>query len=168
MKRILLDTNVYGRLLEDKSFLRDFIMLVPCSFIVYGSSLVRKELRDLSANAKIEGKNKRILLLTIYDSLIRKENHSLHVTDVIILIAHKYFEEYKKNEGNLSLHEMLPDFTLIALASVHALDLVVSDDTRTMVSESAKKAYYTINQKYQFRTPSLYTYNKFKEYVKGV
>lgn len=67
-KRILLDTNVYGILLEDKPFFDLFTSLVHSSFIIYGSALIRKELRDISSQAEFHGKKKRVLLLTIYDS----------------------------------------------------------------------------------------------------
>ena len=94
------------------------------------------------------------------------EKHILHIDDLVLLIAHKYFEAYKTKGGQLSLHELLSDFTLIALASLHKLDLVISDDRRTMLSENARQAYFEVNNKYNFHTPLLYNYNSFKEYTK--
>ncbi|MEK6921238.1 MAG: hypothetical protein AABX82_05105 [Nanoarchaeota archaeon] len=165
-ERILFDTNIYGLLLEDKEFFNIVTPLISSSFIIYGSPLICKELRDLSTQAEFKGKNKRILLLTIYDSIIRKENHNLHIDDLVLLIAHKYFERYKIGGGQLSIHELLSDFSLIALASLHKLDVVISDDKRTMFSEKAKQTYREVNRRYNFHIPILYNYNSFKEYTK--
>ncbi len=166
MKRILLDTNVYGRLVEDPSLFEKLILLVPHTYVIYGTSLIRKELRDVSNRITLDGKNKRIMLLQAYNSFVRKENHNLEINDFVILLANKYFEEYKKKGGVFSIHELLSDFTIVACASLHNLNVVVSDDKRTMLSEKAKAAYITVNQLHQFRTPSFYFYNQFKEEVR--
>lgn len=168
MKRVLLDTNIYGRLIEDRQFLVTLFSLVPDSFVVYGSSLIRKELRDVSKQVLFEGKHKRTLLLSVYDSFIKKKNHDLHITDLVVLIAHKYYDLYKNNQRVYSVEELLADFTLVALASLHGLDIVVSDDKRTMFSDKAKQAYNVVNSKYQFRTPTFYTFDSFKEYAKRI
>ncbi|MBI5001985.1 PIN domain-containing protein [Candidatus Woesearchaeota archaeon] len=167
MKRILLDTNVYGRLMEDKEFLSRLLILVPSFFVVYGSTIIRQELRDISKKAKFQGKSKRTFALSVYDAFIRKENHTLQNTDLILLIAHKYFEAYKQKKGSFSFDELLVDFTLVALASFHKLDLIVSNDKRTMVSDKAKAAFSQVNTQYQLRTPEFYTYENFKKYVGG-
>ena len=143
MKRVLLDTNIYG------------------------TSLIRKELRDVSAHLTFDGKNKRIMLLQAYSSFVRKENHNLEINDFVILLANKYFEEYKKQRGTFSINELLCDFTIVACASLHNLDIVVSDDKRTMLSEKAKQAYAEVNRVHQFRSPFFYVYDQFKKEVGG-
>ena len=165
MKRILLDTNVYGLLIFDRPFVDKLQVLIPSFFVVYSTSLIRKELRDISKDAKAEGRSKRNLVLSVHDSFIRKSNHMLEVNEFIILLANKYFEEYKKGGGALSIIEMLPDFTLVACATLYTLDLVVSNDNRTMLSGIAKRAYNVVNNKINFNTPTFYTYNSFREYV---
>ncbi|MBI5072388.1 hypothetical protein HZA99_01070 [Candidatus Woesearchaeota archaeon] len=165
MKRVLMDTNIYGRLIEDPLFLEVFSKVVPHDFVVYGTPLIRKELREIPTSLKIEEKSKRNTALLTYDSFVRKDNHTLQINEFIMLLAHKYFEEYKRQGGSFSLHELLSDFLLVACASLHKLDLVVSDDKRTMLSEKAKIAYSIINENQQFRTPSFYNYNNFKQEV---
>lgn len=80
MKRILLDTNIYGRLIEDPLLFEKLTLLVPDTYVIYGTSLIRKELRDVSAHLTFDGKNKRIILLQAYNSFVRKENHNLEIT----------------------------------------------------------------------------------------
>ncbi len=166
MKRILLDTNVYGLLIFDRPFVDKLQILVPSFFVVYSTSLIRKELRDISKNAKAEGRSKRNLVLSVHDSFIRKPNHMLEINEFVLLLAHKYFEEYKKKGGTFSHDEMFSDFTLVACATLYSLNIVVSNDNRTMLSEVAKKAYHIVNSNIRFNTPQFYTYNSFREYVR--
>lgn len=94
-QRILLDTNIYGLLLEDKEFFNIFTSLISTSFIIYGSPLIRKELRDLN-------KNLRNYLLQTYDSLITKENHNLIVNMFVEQLsdaALKAYEQVNKIQG---------------------------------------------------------------------
>lgn len=166
MKRILLDTNIYGQLVEDDILLLELSNLVPDIFVIYGMPLIRKELRQISTKVIVEGKSKRNMVLIAYDSFVRKDNHTLHVNEFVLLLAHKYFEEYKKRGGTFSHDEMFSDFTIVACASLHNLDVVISDDKRTMLSDKAKEAYKTINEEKQFRTPQFYMYGQFKEVVR--
>ena len=168
MKRILLDTNVYGKIVEEQSFLMDLSHLVPVEFVIYGMPLIRKELRDLSSKVTLEGHSKRNMVLIAYDKFIKKENHSLKTNEFILLLAHKYFESYKKIGGAFSHDEMLSDFTIVACATLYQLDVVVSDDKRTMLSDKARQAYELINKEKQFRTPEFYLYEKFKEIIRGL
>jgi predicted nucleic acid-binding protein len=162
-RRILLDTNIYGRLIDDDAFLEYLSSLVPKTFVIYGSSLIRKELRDVSKNARKDGKSMRSAILSIYDYLVRKNHHSLEVNEFILLLSHKYVEAYRDYKGGCSLNEMFSDLQIVASATLYKLDVVVSDDKRTMLGTKAKKAYEKINKNYNFRTPKFYTYNSFKQ-----
>lgn len=163
MRRIMFDTNVYGELISDPDIVTKIAKHIPYDFVIYGAPVIRNELRVLSKEAKLDEKSKRILLLNIYDSFIRKENHNLKITDIIEIIAHDYFIEYKKLGGSLSLKEIINDFRIVACAAMHHLNVVVSDDQKSMLSTESIKAYDTINKKNQLKNPELITFKKFKE-----
>ena len=163
MKRILFDTNIYGRLIEEPDVVLRIAKHIPSYFVVYGITIIRNELRSLSKEAKLDGKSKRILLLNVYDSFIKKENHNLKITGIIEIIAHDYFVEYKKAGGSLSLKEVINDFRIVACASVHNLDIVVSEDNKSMLSSHSLKSYNQVNKSNQLKNPEFVSFNKFKE-----
>ena len=67
MNRILFDTSVYGKLIEDLEVVEKIGKLIPKEFVVYGTKIIREELRETPKKLKAEDRNKRILLLHIYD-----------------------------------------------------------------------------------------------------
>ena len=96
----------------------------------------------------------------------------LTVTPLAKHLAEDYFRRYKElaklgkykvikekyDEENLKI-----DFQIIAIASIKAIDVVVSSDTRTMLSQLAKDVYAHINRINNLRIPELTEYEKFKE-----
>ena len=70
MKRVIMDTNVYGLIVVDldrnkvKEALKKGLRV-----IVYGMPLIRKELRDTPKNIRAEGANLRNYLLSLYDEV---------------------------------------------------------------------------------------------------
>jgi len=103
MKRLLLDTNIYGELIFD----RDFFKLkssIEKKDIVHGFKVVRDELRDVPKKVKVEGKNLRVGLLYLYDKIYN-------------------------------------DFLIVACACINQIDIVVSEDNKSMLIENARKAY---------------------------
>ncbi len=163
MKRVMFDTNIYGRLIEETEVIVMIAKHVPYNLVVYGTPVIRNELRALSKEARLDGKSKKILLLNVYDKFVRKDNHNLKITDIIEIVANGYFIEYKKMGGSLSLTEMINDFRIVACASMHHLDIVVSEDERSMLSLQAIGAYSAVNEKNQLRNPEFISFKKFKE-----
>jgi uncharacterized alkaline shock family protein YloU len=53
----------------------------------------------------------------------------------------------------------------IARASMHELDLVVSEDRRTMLNENAMKSYRIVNKLRNFRTPEFMNYDAFRRLI---
>lgn len=167
MKRILLDTNVYGKLVED-TFI--FPLLLDRKkrndIIVYGTDIVRKELRAIPKKAKDKnGQQIRLYALYVYDSLITKENHNLRLNNFIETLAQLYLKEYKLNGGGVGESEIKNDFLIIACATLHNLDIVISDDKRTMLSTAALTAYKKVNQKQGFQNPNYIQYNVFRDRI---
>ena len=97
---------------------------------------------------------------------MRKEKHVLKITQLVEIIAEGYYQKYKKLGGGLSHKEMINDFMIVACAALHGLDMVVSDDSRSMLSVSAKKAYKEVGLRYQLRTPQFIRYRYFKKNMK--
>ncbi len=59
-------------------------------------------------------------------------------------------------------NDMMNDFMVVACASLHELDLAVSDDNRTMLSEFAIKSYKIENSLRRYRTPNFIGYGEFR------
>lgn len=165
MKRVILDTSVYGELIKETEVAEALVRMVPINYVVYGTKIIRNELRDLSKDAKLEGKSKRSLLLRAYDTLVRKERHNLEITTMIEIIASEFYKQYRINGGSKSLKDMINDLRIVACASFYSLDIVVSNDEKSMLSPKAIKAYRSVCKEFRLHTPEFITYRKFKEMI---
>ena len=58
---------------------------------------------------------------------------------------------------------MRNDFIIIATATIYQLDVVISDDENTMLSDKAVDAYMNVNKKYGLKDPKFKKYNEFKK-----
>lgn len=155
--RVLLDTNVYGVLAEGAS--PELLEKIGSSekIAVYGFSAVRKELRDTPKGYRVGSKSLRNLLLNYYDSLVKK--HSLPLTRLIEVLSQEYLSNYK---GGTSKKKLKADFLIVACASIHGLDVLVSNDERTMFSKKAVEAYQKTNEENGLRTPKFYSVEQLK------
>ena len=165
MKRILLHTNVYGKLVED-TFIFPLLLdqKTSNSLVVYGTDVIRKELRAISKKATDKkGQMIRLYTLYVYDSLITKMNHTLRVNNFIEGLAQLYMNEYRIKGGGVGEVEIKNDFLIVACATLHNLDIVISDDKRTMLSTSALAAYKSVNQKQGFQNPNYMQYVTFRD-----
>jgi len=168
MKRILFDTSVYGELVIEPEIVKILRKLDKSKEIVfYGTRLVRNELRDTPKEKRIKNGKLRLLMLELYDSLVSKDNRELKITDLIEVIANEYFLAYKKARGGFSHDAIINDFRIVACASLHSLDIVVSHDKKSMLSEKSIQAYKKINAKFQLRNPDFKNYGKFKYEIKN-
>lgn len=159
--RVLLDTNVYGLIIMD-SEPQIFSGLKEKGIIVCGCTVIRQELRNIPRK-NIVGKAKlRNATLALYDSLVdTKRNYA--VTEIVQTIALAYKENYHATH---SWSEVENDFLIVATAALHNIDIVVSNDKKTMISEEAMQAYKTVNQKFELRTPNFIKLEEFAELVK--
>ncbi len=158
MKRLLLDTNIYGEMVfdSDSTSIREKILE---KMIIHGFKLVREELRAVPRYVLLEKKNLRIALLHIYDEIIKKE---YPVTSEITDLADAYYKKYRELGGSCSFDKMSTDFCVVACATIHQIDIVVSEDNKTMLVESALKAYDSENSLRKVKTPEFIGYLKFK------
>lgn len=170
-KTYILDTNVYGELLIEKN--REKLIekiKEDKSNLIYGVDIVEKELSETPSDIKYKGNELRKLLIDLFESLSK---NIINSTPLAKYLANAYFKKYKKlskkyninkekhNENNLKI-----DFEIIAIASLNSIDIVVSSDKRTMLSQISKDICKYINDKNGLRTPELLDYLKFKEAYK--
>lgn len=165
-KRMLFDSSVYGQLVIQPELAKIISEIAETNKILfYGNELIRRELKNTPKDKRFENRQLRILLLNLYDSLIKE--HNLRVTDIVEDVADEYFLQFQKEEGGLGYKEVITDFCIVASASLHKLDIVVSHDTTSMLSKAAVKAYEKVNQKYQLTNPKFIPFNEFKNKIKS-
>ena len=167
MKRVILDTNIYGKIIENMDI--DFVIdnLSKSGIVIYGNDIIRKELRDTSKKKIIVAENKkikiRILLLSIYDFIIK--NRQFIVTGKLNELADSYYIVYKKFGGRKTQEEIIADFKIVSTATLNKLDIVYSDDNKTMLSTESIKSYELVNSIKRLETPKFKSYEEFKKEI---
>ena len=165
MRRTIPDTNFYGLLANDSERL-EVVRSIKSNkdLVTYGFKVIRNELRDVPKNIKVVGRSLRIDLLSLYDELV--ENHLLESTSSIIKTAENYYKAYRELGGSKSKVDIINDFVIVSCASINNLDIVVSNDERSMLTENAIRAYHLINSAVSKRTPQFISYEQFKKSLK--
>lgn len=165
-KRILLDTSVYGEFVKDREFfslLKQKKDIAECIF--YGNSIIRNELRATPKKSKVFDKSLRNYLLYFYDQLITKENHILKINFLVEKLAEKYYEEYRKEGGNVGEITIKDDFLIVASATIYQMAILVSSDKRTLLGDAALKAYKQVNGTNGLKNPEFLHYNSFRNKI---
>lgn len=163
--RVLLDTNIYGFVIE---FDLDLVeKITSCDkIVVYGNNVIRKELRETPKGKKTKARRSyRILLLNNFDLIVGK--HMIPVTKKTERLAKEYFNEFKRNKGAQRWQKIKNDFLIVASATLKDLDIVVSEDNKTMLSKKAMDSYQVVNGKHLLRTPTFFDYVNFKKIVRS-
>lgn len=120
---------------------------------MHNFSLIRKELRGTPKDKTTETNKKlRIALLILYDRLVK--GHVIKETERIKKLSEEYFSEYKKLGGAIGYKELSNDFKIVACASLNDMDIVYSEDKRSLCSERSIKTYNIVNLRKDKRTPS--------------
>ena len=160
----MLDTSVYGKLVEEDIVRGKFESRFNSGeYVVYGSYVIRKELRSTPKSLILNKKKLRLLLLTLYDSFVKKENHDLKINPLIEKLSKDYFSQYRRFRGNLSEKDIKNDFIIIAVATIYQLDVIVSNDEKTMLSPKCIAVYKAVNRKYGLKDPVFKLYSTFKK-----
>ncbi len=149
MANALLDTNIYGKIIEDS----DSITLIERilrddKFVIHNFKIIRDELRRAPN------------ILRVYDKLVKTKMNP--DTREIGNLASEYFKEYKAKGGVKKINKIKNDFKIVAYASLKNCDLVFSDDEKTLKHNIALQAYRIVNLKRRIRTPTFYTYKDLK------
>ena len=162
MRRVLLDTNIYGELAIDKELARVINNIKKEEWIIYGTKTIRQELRRTPKKRLFQEKNLRITMLAIYDKLVK--NHNLEIKSNAIKLVAEYILTYKNLGGGKGLDEMRNDLMIVACASLNGLDIVASDDCHSLCSERALQAYRIVNDLKRLRTPMFLRYLEFRRW----
>ena len=164
MLRVIFDTNIYGKLIEEERVneIREKIR-EDKEFVIYGFQPVRKELRDTPKTSRLGRLSTRNLLLNVYDELTK--GRYLQDSIQIHRLAMKFYNSYRVFGGikNWQKSNINVDFTIVACASFYRLDLVISDDQKTLLSKPALKAYKHICMKENMWHPNFWKYSDLKE-----
>lgn len=166
MKRILLDTNIYGLIVVDteRNTVKERIMSkLGKTFIVYGTSVIKNELRN-TPKGFIDGINLRNDLMSVYREIIRNREFDISQSDRNL--AESYFRAYRELGGNVSKKKIMNDFLIVASATNHVLDIVVSEDARTMLGDISLKSYKLVNSTLRKPMFRFISYEEFKRDIK--
>ena len=165
MKRIMLDTNIYGLIAGDNDRLKIVNAMLKSGFIFYGTKLNRDELRAVPRNLIVDGRNLRVDLLTLFDGVVG--THIYAITKEMEEIADNYYKTYVEFGGSKSKSDIIKDFIIVACAAVHNLDIVVSNDEKSMLTENALKSFKLVNSIIKKNTPNFIDYFNFKKILRG-
>ena len=163
MKRLLLDTNIYGELILDAEYSR-LKELISQKSVIHGFQPIRQELRDVPLSMKLNGKSLRISILHIYDELTKK---FYPLSEEIQALAEKYYLAYRNLGGNRGHPAMITDCAIVACATIHQIDLVVSEDNKSMLSDAARKAYSVVNATEKKKESRFLGYLELKRWLYG-
>ena len=158
INRVIFDTNIYGFIIEEDNTARiEQRLCHNKNLVVYGCSLIRKELRKKALTKA------RLLLLRLYDHITKER--TLQVTPESEELAKAYYQEAKRlgKEKVQRWEEYQEDFMIIAVATLNNLDIIFSADEKTMFGTYSQEAYKIINFKHNLRSPTLFTYNILKK-----
>lgn len=148
---VLLDTNIYGELVSDKISGNTIAenMIGDPAFVVHNFKVIRDELR--------RAKN----ILKLYDLIVSK--NIIPDSTQITKLAEEYYEEFKKEGGSEGKNKnFLNDLKIVACASIKSLNIIFSNDKK-MTSPLLYNCYKSINLRYNYRTPTFYSYSDLKK-----
>ncbi len=163
MKRVLLDTNVYTALLQEgEAGKLVVVQAAALGFRFYGFEEVRHELKSAPRIVLHFSENLRADLLRLYDAVVSREyNFEQRMMDLAV----EYYSAYRSFGGGISHKDIITDFLIVACASLNQVDVVVSQDSASMLNAYAKKAYAEVNTRHRLAIPMLWKYDGFKAEV---
>ena len=163
MERVLLDTNIYGKIIEykDELLIRNILEkgLLKGKIVMYGNDVIRNELRDAPKDIKIDRRKVRTAILNLFDMLTEK--HRFKIDAEIKELADNYFKIYKKIGGTRNEREIINDFVIVASAAIKKLDIIYSEDSKTMMGDKALESYSIVNEIKRLRNPRFRRYLEF-------
>ncbi|MBI3034584.1 hypothetical protein HYY72_05485 [Candidatus Woesearchaeota archaeon] len=78
-------------------------------------------------------------------------------------LAVQYYLAYKKLGGKADYRQMGEDLTIVATATLNNLEVIYSDDKKTMLSKEAIDSYKLVNDLHDIPLPMLKSYKEFKQ-----
>lgn len=168
MKRVILDTNIYEFMIKGMNTEALQRLASQREIIIYDNEIIRKELRDIPKEkiGLVDTKLRKLrnALLGVYDLLIGR--HSYKITPEMYLVADKHYVAYRAAGGNISKDKIINDLLIVASAGLTQMDIVVSEDAKTMLSATAIKAYTIVNEVENLRTPNFIRFENFLKEIR--
>ena len=161
MKRFLLDTSIYGEIVFDKDSL-NIIKKLQSKAVAHGFKVIGDELRQTPKTITYNGNKLRISLLIIYGGIIK---NSYPANPKLKVLADEYYQAYKNFGGSKGKKDILNDLLIVACASVQGIDIVASEDSKTLLSENALKSYKLVNGINKLICPNFIGYLKLKKWL---
>ena len=173
----ILDTNVYGELLTERNSVEIIERIRKDKSInIYGLDIIEKELKETPVEVKYQNRLLKEAVLSIYKEII---NDQISLFPLARYLASEYYIEFDRLRNSGKYHKLLSqkikkykeadlkvDFQIIAIASLKGIDIVVSTDQRTILSQIAEETYNKINSINKLRTPKLVRYSDFIRWYK--
>lgn len=161
MLRVIFDTNVYGLLVMEINIGKIQVQIAnDKDFIIYGAKIIRDELRETPGSARLGKLKIRNLLLNLYDRITF--GRRIEYNHDIERLALEFYLQYRILGGIKAWKEISSDFKIVAHACMNGLDIVVSEDSRTMLSTIAIKAYKEVALRHSIRLPYFWRYKDIK------
>lgn len=158
--KVVFDTNIYDFLITESELSEKIIK----KFKIYNFSVVKEEIEKTPLNKidpRVSDTKIRDLLIQTYN-LIVTEN-PIGEDKMIKDLSEEYFNKYKERGGTKVKKTIINDFKIVAFASLYNLDVVISNDDKTMKHKISKRAYDIVNLKYDLRTPNFIDFKTLKE-----
>ncbi|MBI2144803.1 hypothetical protein HYU18_00610, partial [Candidatus Woesearchaeota archaeon] len=132
MKRLIFDTNVYTALLrEGEAGKLVVVQAATLGFRFYGFDEVRHELKAAPRMVAHFSENLRADLLRLYEEIIAEE---YRFEQKMMDVAVEYYGSYRTFGGGISHKDIITDFLIVACASLKQIDVVISQDSDSMLN----------------------------------
>jgi len=156
MVGILLDTNVYGKFVEneDNEAIAKKIeeMRKEGRIVIPNFKIIRDEIRNAKATKILEA----------YDNLA--SNNMQHSNKQIENLADLYFKKYKEKGGiQKKTQNFMNDLRIIAFATLKNINVICSEDKKAFHTKLARDTYDEVNLKFVYRTPVFHTIKDLKK-----
>ena len=163
MLRLILDTNIYSSIAKDKDS-KEIARKIKGNnnLKIYGYKSIKNEIKEIPKSLKYGNQKYRTLLINLYFDLIKEQYPE---SQNIKKLAEIYYKEFKKLGGKRSFNDLKNDFEIVACASIHKLDLIISEDEKTLKGNIALKSYKEVNFRNLLRTPEFYNYESLKKII---
>ena len=168
MLRIILDTNIYSTIAKDKNSkeITERIKNIK-DLKIYSYRPIKEEIKSIPKTLRYDGHKLRTLLINLYFDLIKEQYPE---SSAIKKLAELYYKEFKfkKLGGKRSFDDLRIDFEIVACAAIHKLDLITSEDEKTLKGSIALEAYKNVSLRNRLKPPNFYNYNDLKKKIIGL
>ncbi len=158
MKKMIIDTNIYGLALERKEVANILVHIadekqkLEKRFSVLGFKVINDEI-DAITNSE-----PRTRMKELYYAVISGE---IRLTSYIESLALEYFKECKDEKAKITME----DCQIVASATAANVEFIVTDNRKTMRSPKALDAFTLINKNKKLRNPNIISFENLKSLV---